>query len=264
MRDPITRKIPDEAFVWPDTQVLNLGSLSLTSDSEIEAAKRLLGSLDLSGMLRKIRKRIADRTIPDLPKRSSGAHSEHPIRVSVIGLESSKHLQNTSKLYSPIINPEEVLFDYSKEIQRRFLESGLMHLDPFQTLDPLLHMPILRTDRLHTKEPKTKPSILRQLPEGKVLYKRLRIDTEDLYTKYKNFVWANDLQLERLSIREMGLLNFERGQSKVGQGHREIASVPLPGISHVGPDPEMEDISFTSVRPIHNVDPSTIYDVISR
>ena len=105
---------------------------------------------------------------------------------------------------------------------------------------------------------------MRQLPEGKVLYKRLRIDTEDLYTKYKNFVWANDLQLERLSIREMGLLNFERGQSKVGQGHREIASVPLPGISHVGPDPEMEDISFTSVRPIHNVDPSTIYDVISR
>ena len=155
MRDPITRKIPDEAFVWPDTQVLNLGSLSLTSDSEIEAAKRLLGSLDLSGMLRKIRKRIADRTIPDLPKRSSGAHSEHPIRVSMIGLESSKHLQNTSKLYSPIINPEEVLSDYSKEIRRLFLESGLMHLDPLQTPDPRLHMPILRTDRLYTKEPET-------------------------------------------------------------------------------------------------------------
>jgi hypothetical protein len=55
MRDPITSKIPTEVFVWPDTQRLTLGELSLQSDSEILKAKSLLKGLDLDNMLDELR-----------------------------------------------------------------------------------------------------------------------------------------------------------------------------------------------------------------
>lgn len=55
MRDPITSKIPTEAFVWPDTQRLTLGELSLQSDSKILKAKSLLKGLDLDNMLDELR-----------------------------------------------------------------------------------------------------------------------------------------------------------------------------------------------------------------
>lgn len=141
-----------------------------------------------------------------------------------------------------------------------------MKLTPIETVSQsrLLHMAVLSNKRIYSSTRKTKPHLLQYMPQGTVLYRVLRLDLTDLYVKYKDFVWASDVQMEKLSLCEMGLQDFNRGPSIVGQGHREIASVALPGVNQPELNAGMEDITYTRVKRKYGVDPDTTYDVTSR
>jgi len=105
---------------------------------------------------------------------------------------------------------------------------------------------------------------MKHMPERKALYSTLRPNITDVYSKYKDFVWANDVQLEKLSICELGLYSFKRGPLIVGQGHREIACVALPGATQSDLSAVMDDVTYTRVKPRYQVDPNAVYDVTSR
>jgi len=92
----------------------------------------------------------------------------------------------------------------------------------------------------------------------------LRPDVAELCTEYQDFTWASDIQLEKLSIRELGLLNFKRRLSHVGQGHRKIACVALPSAKQPELSAVKDDVTYTRVERKFKVDPDVVYDVSSR
>lgn len=263
MRDPITSKIPTEAFVWPDTQRLTLGELSLQSDGEVSKAKSLLKGLDLDNMLDELRsgnERQSFGTLHNL----GDSHTVQPISVSIKGFDRSEYVY--ARLNAAIIDTESILSRFFQTIQRRFLEAGLMRLTPAKPLNESrpLRMTVIDTGRISTTTPSEKHHLLKYMPKGKVLYKTLRPDVAELRTKYQDFTWASDIQLEKLSIRELGLLNFKRGPSHVRQGNRETACVALPGAKQPELSAVMDDVTYTRVEKKHKVDPDVVYDVTSR
>jgi len=266
MRDPVTSNIPTEAFVWPDTQKLTLGELSLLSDSEILKAKSLLNSLDLDDMLDELRSGNERRQNSGTLHNLGDPYTVQPISVSIKGLDRPESQQDSTRLNAAIIDTESILSSFFQTIQRRFLEAGLMKLTPGMRLNRShpLRMAVMDTGRIFTTTPSEKSHLLKHMPKGKVLYMALRPNVADLCTKYQDFVWASDVQLEKLSICEMGLYSFKRGPLIVGQGHREIACVALPGATQPDLSAVMDDVTYTRVEKKHKVDPNAVYDVTSR
>ena len=62
---------------------------------------------------------------------------------------------------------------------------------------------------------KDKLSITKYFPKGDSAYRRLSIDVAETYARYKNFVWASNVQIEKLSIGEMAVYEFKRGEMTV-------------------------------------------------
>jgi len=135
MRDPVTSNIPTEAFVWPDTQKLVLGELSLPSDSTIATAKSLLRSLDHDSMLDELRSGNERRKNSGISRNLGDPHTVQPISVSINGFEHSEYLQGSARLDAPIIDTESILPGYFQGIRRRFLKPGLMKFIPGKPLD---------------------------------------------------------------------------------------------------------------------------------
>ncbi len=192
------------------------------------------------------------------------SHTVQPISVSIQGFDRPEYVY--TRLNAAIIDTESILSSFFQTIQRRFLEAGLMKLTPAKPLNesPPLRMAVIDTGRIFTTTPSEKHHLLKHISKGKVLYKTLRPDVAELCTKYQDFTWASDIQLEKLSVRELGLLNFKRGPSHVGQGHREIACVALPGAKQPELSAVIDDVTYTRVEKKHKVDPDVVYDVTSR
>ncbi len=266
MRDPITSKIPTEAFCWPDTQKLSIGELSLASDDRVGAARSLLQCLDLDTMLEELRGGWKHRSCSGMSHNLDGPYTVKPISVSINGIEPLRYPQGSSRVHASIIDTESIFSGFVQGIRRRFVEAGLMKLTQGRSVNTKipLHMALVDTKRIFTTSAKEKPHLLKYMPENKVIYQILRLNLPDLYTKYKDFVWASDVQLEKLSICELGLYEFMRGPLVVGQGHREIASVALPGATQPELSAVMEDITYRRVKRKSGVDPNAVYDVNSR
>lgn len=264
MRDPVTSNIPTEAFVWPDTQKLTLGELSLQSDSEVSKAKSLLRSLNLDDMLGRLRSGNERRQGSGTLDKPGDPHKVQPISVSIKGFDRSKH--DSARLNAAIIDTESILSSFFLTIQTRFLEAGLMKLTPGRTLNGnrRLRMVVIDTGRIFITTPRKNQPLLKATPKSTTLYMTLRPDVTELCTKYQDFAWASDIQLEKLSICEMGLHNFKRGPLIVGQGNREIACVALPGAAQPDLSAVMDSVTYTHVEKKRNVDPNAVYDVTSR
>lgn len=131
----MTSNIHDKVFVWPDTQYIQLGSLSLPTQSKVEEARRLLKSLSLSNMLRELRGNRKKFNDGSMPLRQSQARPDQPIRVSLVGLEHpGEYMEATQYLRASVIDTEGILSDYAMQIQRPFLDAGLNILHPLTTL----------------------------------------------------------------------------------------------------------------------------------
>ena len=251
---------------------VSIGTLSLLSDKKIEAASDLLASLDMSTIIRALRQGFYDLNdlngSRELSKKQDRAVK--PLKVSVVGLETPPGLTMTRcmALTAPVEDPEQVLAGLRLHIKRRFLEAGLLKLDPIQQKKRgndcyPTHIHIMNTGRIETNEVNNKQS--RNKPPGVVRYKILAPDIRDLFAKYKDFTWADEVRLQKVSLCAMGLRNFVRGQDVVGQGYREIACAALPGTT-MGElaTHSKDDIVYQQLPSMRLVDPNTIYDVISR
>ena len=68
------------------------------------------------------------------------------------------------------------------------------------------------------------------------LEKQPTFDARDLVVKYRDHVWDQNIPLERLRISRNELQDITRRGTVIGQGYREIASIPLPGVSDLEPE----------------------------
>ena len=110
MGDPVRKHVPSEAFIWPDRPHINLGSFSLPSPSDIEAATRLLGSLDLGSILQELRRNIRKRDDSDAQRHLGEDAANQPLNLSVTGLKHlNQHMHGTHVLHAKILDPENIL-----------------------------------------------------------------------------------------------------------------------------------------------------------
>lgn len=220
-------------------------------------------------MLGKLRSETSDMQRHDTRDSSMDQpYADEPLRVSINGLENNGHIQNCFTFYSYVIDKERILASYCEWIQRRFVECALLDLKQFQSqkVGIKLRTPIMDCARFFTKATNNNPGFKKYLQKGTDVKQVFKIDATGIFAKYGEFAWANDIQLERLSIRELGLQDFHLGPSMIGRGNREIARAALPGTSEadLNVSTEMDDVVYTRVKRQYGIDPTIIYDVTSR
>ena len=259
MRDPVTMTFPTQAFVWPASQNIVIGTMTLLPTERLEAAKALLQSLDLETILQESREKSPSAT-------STGTDA---ILASVVGLERAHlKLSSVQTLYARVIDEENILPKFLTKIRKIFHEAGLLHLGRYESCEIPAHVKIINTNNLYTFEVKEDPDHKKYMPKRLGCRKNLTVDSRMMYEKFQDFVWADDIQLQKLSISNTTLLDFrfklEHRAVLVDQGYREVASVLLPGAScvdqvvyphRVGTDAALKNFKFY---------PRATYNVTSR
>ena len=228
MRDPVTMTFPTQAFVWPASQTIVIGKMTLVPTERLEAAKALLESLDLETILQESREKSPSAT-------STGTDA---ILASVVGLERANlKLSSVQTLFARVIDEENILPKFLPRIRKIFHEAGLLNLGRHESCESPAHVKIINTSNLYTFEVKEDPDHKKNMPECLRCRKNLTVDSRMMYKKFQDFVWADDIQLQKVSISETRLLDFrfklERRATLIDQGYREVASVLLPGASCV-------------------------------
>ena len=257
MRDRVTETVPTEAFVRPASQSIGIANISLDAKDRWEYAREILQTLDLETMLQQSRESCWPAVDTD-----SGEKADRSIRASVVGLKGGhQNLSAIKRLYAPVIDPEDVLPEFLFRIRESLHQAGLLRTHQPNREKLPVHVKIIDTHMLHTSD-LINYSDYRDRPGP--MPKTLSLDLRSLYEKYKDFPWAENIQLQRISISEVRLQYFRRRGIIFDQGYREIASVPLPGASHVDPAADQYGVDFQPAWPMRGFRPGTIYDVDER
>jgi activating signal cointegrator complex subunit 1 len=167
-----------------------------------------------------------------------------PLQINLIGLASMHDPQNTSILYIDPSDATQRLYPFCLALQKIFKEEGVLLPDD---RDLRLHATIVNTiyakgrkrpaprkeGRVGSSEPSSGPGERdiedRSQGHGPRANAPLKFDARDLLEEYKDFVWAEDVVLDRIAICEMGAKKRLDGDGNVvGEEYTEVASVGLP------------------------------------
>ena len=266
MTDPVSRYIPNEGFLWPEMMSINLGSLSLRSEDAVLAATAHLKSLKLNELLREIREKGGKGKSLDLTKSTAGqvAGADEPIRISLNGIKQPYDIHNSHRLLTTALEADEVLHDFGEAIENSFFKAGWLKRIISPRVKIYSIVKLVESTRLRIPEKKDKPSMMKNLPEGQIIYKILKLNVEEILAKYHDYVWASDIALERLSIFKLGLYDFKRGAVLVGRGNHEVASVPLPGAPDIDLRAERKGLTYERTGKGGFFIPGATYDVTKR
>ena len=237
--DPVASDVHPAAFSTPDTQYLSLGSLVLQTPQAKEEALGILRDLHL------------DRNLSQ--GRSGSDHSPNPMVVSVAGLVHNDVLHDCRRLYAPVHDHSGKLSDFMLSVKGRFLSAGLMvNVKGEDTPRAILHTRIIQNKLVRTKIPNNSAHIRRKLAGTEATVTRLASwDLRELYDKYRNFSWAADFALERLSILDVHAQDIWKDGRLIGRGSQEFASVPLPGITYLGEQSALQNVTLSQLpRPL--------------
>ncbi|KAK6431790.1 hypothetical protein LTR95_012040 [Oleoguttula sp. CCFEE 5521] len=224
---------------------LTLGVMSLKRD-DLERATFLLQTLDLEGILRESfvtsNGELTDPTQPPTKQ-----DKPLPLTATLKGLESMHDPKNTSILYVAPQDSLHRLMNFCLEVQKAFREAGSLLPDD----RPLkLHATIVNT--IYAKrsvargqvssEPKTQvdaSGVVRPIRpvansgegsgHGPNANAPLKINALEILDRFKHFVWASDLVLEKIAICEMGAKSIKDAVGLiVDEQYTIIASAALP------------------------------------
>ena len=156
------------------------------------------------------------------------------MQVDLIGIGDSTYqriprdLKSALALLTFIKDPAGLLAPFCKALALEFRDAGLWRNDPL-VRDPHFRFDqtkIVDTRLLRSEIPNSKPSLRRYK-----LFQCPRFDARDLCEKFKDLVLAKNVHLDRVCISEIGAEDiFEEGQ-RIGMRHRDIISIPLPGVT---------------------------------
>ncbi|EMC95047.1 hypothetical protein BAUCODRAFT_72788 [Baudoinia panamericana UAMH 10762] len=168
--------------------------------------------------------------------------SSEPLKINLTGLVSMHNPRNTSILYSAPADLSERLYPFCLEVQRQFADRGFLVPDDRQLK---LHATIVNTiyakGRTKRPPPKWKQKLREETPEpeaapttstsghGPFANAPLKIDATTILERFKEFVWAEGVVLDRIAICEMGAKKITDAAGKlIGEEYSEVASVKLP------------------------------------
>ncbi|PTB74171.1 hypothetical protein M440DRAFT_1337633 [Trichoderma longibrachiatum ATCC 18648] len=114
------------------------------------------------------------------------------LTLTIRGLHSIQPPAKAAVLYASPSDPEGILYDFCKRLQRPFQESGLM-IDEIRPL--LLHATIINT--IYVKNNSASGGRGRKR-------ERLTIDARSLLSRYDDYLWAEKLPITRVALCRMG------------------------------------------------------------
>lgn len=171
-----------------------------------------------------------------------------PIKIDLRGLVSMHAPQNTSILYTAPQDSSERLYNFCITLQDHFKQQNLLVPDDRKLK---LHATLVNTiyakgkkkslpRRNKVHDSVTESSLQpgrgenangedRSEGHGPNANAPLKIDARALLEMYKDFVWAENVVLDRVAICEMGTKKKMDGDGNViSEEYTEVASVPLP------------------------------------
>ncbi|KAI1083929.1 kinase A anchor protein [Whalleya microplaca] len=193
--------IPATAIRPLGTIHLTLGVMSLPTDNDLERAIAFLKTLEPQTILSSIIKGAATTTVDP--------GSAHSLSITLRGLQSMHPPSNTSVLYAAPVDAEGTLFKFCEALQSRFQDAGLISK---QERPLKLHATILNT--IYVKGKKQ--------PGGK-RGKKLGIDAHGILDRYDDFVWMEDVPVEKIAICKMGAEKQEDGD----EAYKVVGENPL-------------------------------------
>lgn len=234
-----------------------LGVMSLNAD-DLAAAVDLLDGLDIQALLGF----SPNSQIADQQPREENPTSETPaslqrsitpppversnsaLKVDLKGLESMHAPQQTSILYTAPSDESGRLYDFCLALQKIYKDKGLL-VEDNRALK--LHATIVNTIYAKgrkrpqrgsinrggsTSAPETEGGATkddRSLGHGPNANAPLKIDATEILEKYEDFVWAENVILDRVAICEMGAKKVLDDQGNIkAEEYTEVASIALP------------------------------------
>ena len=238
--------VPSKAIRPVGTLHLTLGVLQLATEEQIEAASSFLRSLDIFEMLQKA------EVLPSLAPSGIAEHSDcspiaaprleascgeisvttsdpsqvryvdslpPPLMVSLSGLESMHNPTKTSTLYTIPRDSTSRLLTFATSLRELFTNASLLIPDKRPLL---LHATILNTLYAKTK------SRAKGTGHGKNNRGIEKIDATALLEEFRDYEWAEDFRIEKVSLCQMGAKKEVVDGVIVNEEYVEVASVLLP------------------------------------
>lgn len=209
---PMSFGVPSDAVRPLGTLHLTLGVMSLKDDG-IDRAVTLLKSLRFKEIISRVR--AAGRvTSPSQNAAAVGSVSDGPsnngISITLQGLHPMQEASKTSVLYAPPLDPEGILYRFCEGIRATFIQSGIM-TDEGRPL--LLHATIINT--IYVKSGRTPGRGRRR--------EKLTLDARDMVSRYDDYVWMEDVPVERVAICRMGAKKIEGTDDEAYEVEAEVA-----------------------------------------
>ncbi|KAL8814761.1 MAG: hypothetical protein Q9191_008522, partial [Dirinaria sp. TL-2023a] len=255
--DPIAAALPRIAWNVPDELHCGLQTLSLKTSTQLNTAVRLLEGLDMNHLANIVATLQNSSNPPpynptldfDFDK-PSAAGEDRPrlIQGPVVALhgltvpsgQKRFHPQSTRALYCWVKEPRPFLNPFRTAVTEIFLHHGLVPIisEGETRSGPLVKL--MNTDYLETHTPNFLKSRRRRMR-----YVKANFDASDLYPKYEDYPWTTEFPLEKLCLTEMGLKDvLLDGKVIKTSTYRDIASVPLPGVTESKVVPEHPDAKY--------------------
>ncbi|KAI1107356.1 kinase A anchor protein [Jackrogersella minutella] len=194
---PDSFAVPDKAIRPLGTLHLTIGVMSFPKDEGLEKAVALLKTQVPKAVLANVKVAEATPATSDSAREPDGKTKEPcglpPLFVTLKGLKSMQTVSKTSVLYTSPVDGEGTLQRLCKNLQSIFEEAGLMVPD---SRPLLLHATIMNTIYIKGRHRKG----------GK-----LTIDARGILDRYDDYVWMEDVPVEKIAICKMGAKKQDDG-----------------------------------------------------
>ncbi|KAK3704180.1 hypothetical protein LTR37_014020 [Vermiconidia calcicola] len=230
-----------------------LGVMSLDKDKLSEATE-FLRKMDVQALLQDVAGKPGVPEEPTLSTNSSGGpttlqrpitppkvdRATAPLTINLKGVESMHDPHKTSILYSAPMDATGRLLPFCIALQKQFKDKGFLVEDNRQLK---LHATVVNTiyakgrkrPPRHSAEQKAGESsqVGEQADEaqghGPKANAPLKIDASAIIEKYREFIWAESVVLDRVAICEMGAKKVTDDEGNVvSEEYTEVAKISLP------------------------------------
>lgn len=182
---------------------LTIGVMSFPKDEGLEKAVALLKTLVPRNILANIKAAEATATTAGSAPERGGDTTKEPsgpppplLSVTLKGLHSMQPAASRSSvLYAPPVDNEGTLLRFCESLRTTFQEAELM---PVENRPLLLHATIVNTIYVKGRN------------RGK-RHEKLTIDAREILDRYEDFVWMEEVPVEKIAICKMGAKKQEDG-----------------------------------------------------
>ncbi|KAI0900809.1 kinase A anchor protein [Annulohypoxylon nitens] len=197
---PDSFAIPEQAVRPLGTLHLTLGVMSFPKDEGLEKAVALLKTLAPRSILTGVKAASASSATADSVGAADGTAKEPSgsssplLSLTLRGLHPMQSASKTSVLYVSPTDAEGTLQRFCEKLRSTFQEAGLMVVE---NRPLLLHATILNTIYVKGRKKGRKEKLL--------------IDASGILDRYEDYVWMENVPVEKIAICKMGAKKQEDG-----------------------------------------------------